>query len=961
MTAWLPSDAVAPFPSSPLIDERAVDTKDYALHPWTVSAFPISWEDLIMFLPLLSERKTLAEGITVGKEFFFVTTILRFAGSLVAREQFLPSIEKRTSGYYAEWEPIIADDDRASLLAFARSLPAVCCALTQPANFCNAEQTVLSLVTSFTDSMIRSSAAIGRLPALKRVRKHSSIHDEWLSALSSSDGVMRSPDKELASFQQHLFQWKSPIIVSSASPYRLCFRLCEPEKVVVRRAKSSTAWRVEYLLQHYVDKSLLVPMDDLWKGKQIPSTGSITMRELTQSVLVALGRAAHLDDRIKQSLKKKTPAGFQTDVHGAHQFLRESSSALEQSGFGVMLPSWWVGKGTKARLTIAASVIAPKTAVPGSLTLDSILHFNWQLALGGEQLSLKELQELAALKTPLIQRRGEWIEIDSAGIQMALARWKDNKPGSMTFGQMLRSSFGSAENVEGLDISAIQTSDWLASMLASLRGRETIEPLKPDEKFNGLLRAYQQVGFSWLAQLKQLHLGSCLADDMGLGKTIQVLAFLQSERRAGQRRPALIVAPMSVVNNWQKEAERFTPDLSVMVHHGSVRMRDAAFRKEAERHAIVVSTYALLHRDLEHLQAVSWSGIILDEAQNIKNAETKQHRAAKGLAADYRIALTGTPVENSVGDLWSIMDFLNPGYLGSRADFKRRFLIPIHTGQDPDAVHRLNTITSPFILRRLKTDPAVISDLPQKIETKEYCSLTKEQASLYSAVVLEAERAIASAEGIGRKGLILTTMIKLKQVCNHPAHFLRDNSSVARRSGKLARLHELMDEISAGTERLLLFTQFREMGAILKPYLQNVLAREIPFLHGGVSKKERDRMVEHFESGSGDIPMMILSLKAGGTGLNLTAANHVIHFDRWWNPAVENQATDRAFRIGQTKNVQVHKFICLGTLEENIDLMIEKKLSIAQSAIGSGEHWLTELSNEQLHELLALRRNALED
>jgi SNF2 family DNA or RNA helicase len=466
-------------------------------------------------------------------------------------------------------------------------------------------------------------------------------------------------------------------------------------------------------------------------------------------------------------------------------------------------------------------------------------------------------------------------------------------------------------------------------------------------------------GYSWLAFLRRWGLGACLADDMGLGKTVQTLALVQRDWETN-RRPTLLVCPTSVVGNWQKEAQRFTPELPVLVHHGLKRARGAAFEKEVGRHALVLSSYALLHRDQEALAKVNWAGVVLDEAQNVKNPETKQSRAARALKADYRVALTGTPVENHVGDLWSILEFLNPGLLGTQAEFRRRFFVPIQAQHDAEAAGLLKRLTGPFVLRRLKTDKSVIADLPDKLEMKVYCTLTREQASLYAAVVDEAAKTLDDAEGIQRKGLILGTLSKLKQVCNHPAHFLGDNSPLPGRSGKLERLAEMLDEVLQAGERALVFTQFTEMGTLIRRHLQELFGREVLFLHGAVPAKQRDRLVERFQAGDGP-RVFLLSLKAGGTGLNLTAASHVFHFDRWWNPAVEDQATDRAFRIGQTRNVQVHKYVCAGTLEEKIDEMIARKQEVAARVVGSGEGWLTELSNDQLKDLFTLRREAVGD
>ncbi len=396
-----------------------------------------------------------------------------------------------------------------------------------------------------------------------------------------------------------------------------------------------------------------------------------------------------------------------------------------------------------------------------------------------------------------------------------------------------------------------------------------------------------------------------------------------------------------------------------MVHHGSGRKRGKAFHREAGRNAIVVSSYGTLQRDIDFLKETQWCGVVLDEAQNIKNPETRQARAARALPADYRVALTGTPVENNVGDLWSVMEFLNPGFLGSQGTFKRNFFTPIQAERDQGAAERLKRVTGPFILRRHKTDRSIISDLPEKLETKVFCSLTREQASLYASVLKEMEEALESMEGIQRRGLVLGVLSKLKQVCNHPAQFLGDNSGIAGRSGKLTRLIEMLEEVIEFGDRALVFSQFSEMGGLLQRNLQETFGREVLFLHGGVPRRQRDRMVERFQNGKGGPPVFILSLKAGGTGLNLTSANHVFHFDRWWNPAVENQATDRVFRIGQARNVQVHKFICAGTLEERVDEMIERKQEVAEQIVGTGESWLTELSNEGLKEILALSRESV--
>jgi SNF2 family DNA or RNA helicase len=416
---------------------------------------------------------------------------------------------------------------------------------------------------------------------------------------------------------------------------------------------------------------------------------------------------------------------------------------------------------------------------------------------------------------------------------------------------------------------------------------------------------------------------------------------------------------MSVVGNWEHELRRFAPSLKVMTHHGPGRLSGEPFKEAVGRHDLVISTYALAARDRELLESVYWRGVVLDEAQNVKNASTKQAQAVRSFKADFRVALTGTPVENRLSELWSIMEFLNPGYLGSADRFRKNFSIPIERGNDAGTKAQLRTLVQPFILRRVKSDPTIISDLPEKLEFKVFCSLMPEQASLYEAVVREMMEAIDSSEGMQRKGLVLASLTKLKQICNHPAHFLSDHSALPGRSGKLARLEEMLEEVVAADDRALVFTQYAEFGKELQSYLRERLGKDVLFLYGGTPRHVRDRLVSRFQNDRRGPPIFILSLKAGGTGLNLTRASHVFHYDRWWNPAVESQATDRAFRIGQTRNVQVHKMICSGTLEEKIDEMIESKKLLAEQVVGAGESWLTELSTDELKSLFELRREAV--
>lgn len=955
----------ATHPSSALIAELPAKGSEVRLAAWLIPVLPLAWEQASHLLAAAADKHMLAPGLILGEEFSFWVRVMRLAASLTTRQQFLPAVSSGRGHFRAVWDPVIIGEDTTLLSDLAEALPSVARALSEKLAEDHAapprEATVVRVLSEFVDHFVRNAvlmsarAATGTDSRPVRRSRFPSLHDQWMHALRSPDGTMKGTTGELSQFVKQIGEWRRPVAIVQETGYRLCFRLVEPADDRHR------SWLVEYLLQPVDDRSLLVPVGELWGS---PATQSAVHKRLgaasREYVLTSLGHAAALSPHIEESLKGSIPCSCILDTAEAHRFLTETSLALEQSGFGVMLPAWWSRKGTKLRLSVSAAVRSPFTRTRGILTMGAIVKFDWQLALGEERLTLRELEALATMKAPLVRFRGRWVELNSEEIQRAIEFWRRKRKASLPVSELVRMELGGGQVAPGVPVGKITATGWIGTPLKRLKGHESLEDLRVPEGFVGDLRPYQQRGFSWMAFLRLCGLGACLADDMGLGKTIQVLALIQHDWQQGRRDTSLIVCPTSVVDNWRKEAARFIPGVPVMVHHGAVRKKGRMLKREARKHAIVISTYALLQRDLKFLCRIPWAGVILDEAQNIKNAETKQSRAARELRTGYRIALSGTPVENNVGDLWSILEFLNPGFLGTRADFKRTFFVPIQTGRDPDAAERLKRITAPFILRRLKTDRSIIADLPEKMEMKVFCPLTKEQTSLYASVLKEVEGTISCAEGIARRGIILATLSKLKQVCNHPAHFLGDNSSIPDRSGKLSRLTEMLEEVFASGERVLVFSQFAEMGEILKKHLQVTFGREVPFLHGAVPRAERDRMVERFQYEERGPHVFILSLKAGGTGLNLTQASHVFHFDRWWNPAVEQQATDRVFRIGQKKNVQVHKFVCAGTLEEKIDEMIEHKKDIAERVVGTGEGWLTELSNDQLRDVFTLRNELVE-
>ncbi len=966
---WLPTVAGQPVVSNALVGEVPAATAEVRVAPWVVKVLPLTAKQTLDLLAACLDRDTLAPGLLVGSTLAFWAAALRLAGALVAREQFLPDVEQTGKTWRACWKPTLTGTEGQRFNQLARVMPGACRALTLTPDFAPARPAAAVLAEFLdvaVDALVRSASGDGTaLPVRGTDRKKltfESVHDQWLYALRSGDGRLHGTAKEMLDLSEQVRTWRRPVAAAQAAPFRLCFRLEEPPTngEADKEFATSGEWTVRYLLQAQDDPSLLVPVEDAWTARG-PRAAALKREGFNpqEFLLAGLGQAATLCPEIEASLRTATPGGFSADATTAHRFLTETALLLEQAGFGVLLPGWWTRKGTKQRLTVRAHVSSPAMQGGSGLSLEEIVKFDWRVALGEHSLTLRELETLARLKAPLVRVRGQWVQVNAEEIQAALDFWKDRKKDHASLRDLVRMTLGAAPAPGGLSLGGITASGWVEDFLARLEGRASFAELPPPPSFQGTLRPYQVRGYSWLSFLRQWGLGACLADDMGLGKTVQTLALLQRDWENGPRKPTLLVCPMSVVGNWKKEAERFTPELPVLVHHGLKRTRGSAFAKEAKKQALVLTSYSLLHRDLALFQKVAWSGAILDEAQNIKNPQTKQAQAARALTAEHRIALTGTPVENHVGDLWSIWQFLEPGFLGSQADFRRRFFVPIQVQHDAEAAAALKRLTGPFLLRRLKTDKAIIADLPDKLEMKVFCNLTREQTSLYAAVVEELDRTIKGSEGIQRKGLILGTLSKLKQVCNHPAHFLGDNSAIPGRSGKLARLTEMLEEVLQAGDRALVFTQFTEMGEILRKHLQETFGREVLFLHGGVSRAQRDRMVGRFQAGGEGPQIFLLSLKAGGTGLNLTAANHVFHFDRWWNPAVEDQATDRAFRIGQARNVQVHKFLCVGTLEEKIDEMIERKKGVAFQVVGTGEAWLTELSDEELRDVFALRQEAM--
>jgi SNF2-related domain/SNF2 Helicase protein/Helicase conserved C-terminal domain len=637
----------------------------------------------------------------------------------------------------------------------------------------------------------------------------------------------------------------------------------------------------------------------------------------------------------------------------AHTFLQEVP-LYETSGILCRIPNWWSAKSSGVVLSVDIG-----TDQPSFVGMDAILHCVPSLSINGVAITVQEAERLLQESDGLALIKNKWVAVDKDKLQQTLEAYEKAKDllddGGLTLREALALQL-SPEKLLGAVPSGVELGvsygEWFEAVTRKLHNPSLVPTLHPADGFQGTLRPYQQAGLSWLGFLDSLGFGACLADDMGLGKTIQLLAFLSVKK--AQHITSLLVVPASLIANWSSEIAKFYPELVVHIAHPGSQTGTEKAALSHDRLAqtdLVITTYAMVQR-YEVLQTFHWDYVILDEAQAIKNPGTQQTRAIKKLKASNRIILTGTPVENRLGDLWSLFDFLNPGLLGNVTEFKT---FAKTLDQDVAGYGRLRRVISPYILRRLKTDESIISDLPEKVEVKTFAALSKKQTILYHDLVRGIAAALDHIDGMQRRGLILSSLMKFKQLCNHPDQFLGTGDFDEKHSGKFGRLREICETVLEKREKMLVFTQFREITPALHDFLAGIFGRAGSVLHGSVPVKQRKAIVEAFQRKDTYIPFMVLSLKAGGVGLNLTEANHVVHFDRWWNPAVENQATDRAFRIGQQKNVMVHKFITEGTIEEKIDDMLEAKARLSEDVIAAGgESWITELENDQLLDLFRL-------
>ena len=739
------------------------------------------------------------------------------------------------------------------------------------------------------------------------------------------------------------------LLADGTGPHRLAFSLREPE--------GGETWT---LTAHWIGPDgAAVELDGRGRpAGAAPASGGPAPEE-TEALLQAWLRL------MPELRAEGDPGCLRTALTDdeAWRFLTEWSLRLAEWGAAVWLPAWW-GRLGRGKPALTAHVRFPAAAAPSPFGLERLLDFDWRLSIGDVEIGEDEFLAMAASGKALHRFRGGWIALDPAlaGKIRRIMR-EARRRGGIPLRELLldaaarRGGLSRDENrddaEEDVAVSLLPDGDLAARLGELLRLGETADLPLP-AGFRGELRPYQKRGAGWLAGLYRLGFGGCLADDMGLGKTVQYIAYLLHLKETAAGGPSLLICPTSLVGNWMKELNRFAPSLRVLVHYGAGRARDmAAFLGRLREADLVLTTYMTALNDRRLLGAVTWHSLCLDEAQHLRNAGTKQASAIRRFPAVHRVALTGTPLENRPADLWSVMDFVNPGYLGSLAGFEKRFGRTAAADREADELRRL---VRPFLLRRMKTDPRIAPDLPDKIESTLYVPLTKLQAALYEGVLDRLWSGIEKSGGMARRGRILAAITQLKQICAHPALYMKETRGPdpdPALSNKSALLLEMVADLRARGESCLVFTQYAAMGFLLQRMLQNALDEPVLYLHGGTPKAERERLVESFRDGG----VFVLSLRAGGTGLNLTAASHVFHYDRWWNPAVENQATDRAHRIGQQRTVHVHRLVALGTLEEKIDELIARKRNLMERITGFDERYASELGDDELRELVALRKS----
>ncbi|MEJ4112187.1 DEAD/DEAH box helicase [Corynebacterium kroppenstedtii] len=941
----------------------------------TVELTPDQAVDFLLALDAAQNNDTLNGDIGIAPDTAFILALLRGLETLRMSGRILFRMQWVDHEWIPMWQPAVGMAERVWLARMVEATPEV---LSLSGGQDLADRIAVPLI----DALVRRTLA--------SMPRHSDIEQPLVRALIDGSPL----DRATGAMVIDINTWRSRMTTPGDD---LIFIVNEPDDVnreepLHNPAASTTRpslisvepvpevqWRVELAYRSGTEAPTRIPHP-------------ITDPALRQRVDEQLDRARHVWPRMGDYVIDPDTGAYLLTTTNIVEFIDQGADLLRTAGFRVLIPTPWAKR--KVRVSLSAQPAVPSGPGDAKLGLDHLLDFTWSASVGDNQLTPEEMDDLLQSSTDLVNIRGKWVQADRRVLKAAskhlshmLTRGSvgGDSDGSTTGGQgtvgQLRHATdhirrdlredGDTGSIIGTDDSGdvdddsasvvVDAVDWISALI----GIDTaIAPqrLDPPSGISVELREYQRRGFDWLAWMTSQHLGCILADDMGLGKTLQTLTLIAYEKeRSALSGPVLVIAPTSVIGNWIAEAKKFAPGVSTYLHHGSGRRGGDALSEEIANTDIIVTTYSTATRDQEILSHTYFHRIVVDEAQNIKNPSTKNAQAVRALDATHRIALTGTPVENRLDELWAVMDFCNPGLFGTRNDFRHRYSIPIERYHDDALTADLKALTQPFILRRVKTDPAVVDDLPEKNEAVLVADMHPHQASLYKAVTTAVAKELeVTRQGRDRRGLVFKLLTGLKQICNHPAQYLGDDSpfldGAHHRSGKVETVEPIIDEALTEGRKVLIFTQFVVFGNMLKTYLSDRYGIEVPFLNGAVERQERDHMVTTFNSPAGP-PIMILSLRAGGTGLNLTGASVVIHMDRWWNPAVENQATDRAYRIGQDRDVSVYKIMSKGTIEERINDIIEGKLQLASAVVGPGEAWISELSDDELLQLVALHES----
>ncbi len=898
---------------------------------------------------------------TLSPSLGWTAAVAALAAELVGSGRVIPAVDAASAR--TTWIPALDPSTTRSLVALTEAMPPVFGALhaDEPA-----WQLTSRLLDAFVDDAVRLrlwGAGAGG-PTERDHRPVAVMARRVLSALCVGPDVAVNNDAERLALEviaDEIDRWSSPLSGRSPLADVTVFARLQPDDTDHREGADGTdhdegsdedgnrnsstidKWNVELFVAPDRDPSLYLSAEWVWQTtRKARDAPEFDVDGAQRAIRYVHRRLQVASPTLALAFDETHPAVAKLSMGEVLQVVHHDLDAIKAAGLVVQLPAWWV-KPSRARVIGHATPTDPVVA-SGMLTAKSLVAINWVVVLGGEVLTEDELKRLAKSKYELLTFRGRWTVIDRDQVAAALTavtRLRREAPITTAIGLL------ALDADTDRDIAELTGDGWAHELLGGLPD-DRLVPVEEPPGFVGHLRPYQQRGVGWLAFLSRLGLGGVLADDMGLGKTVQVLALLAHEGTG----PTLLICPLSVVHNWETESARFVPSLRVAVHHGVGRTADAEFDIWVKNVDLVITTYATATRDAATLARTTWERVVVDEAQHVKNHHTLAAKAIRTIPARQRLALTGTPVENRLADLWSVMDLVNPGVLGSPVAFRRSFAVPIELHRDPAVTARLHTRIGPLLLRRSKTDRSLVPELPDKIETTAWATLTHEQASLYRAVVDTLFGRISELKGIDRRGAIVATITRLKQICNHPVHYLGDGGRLEGRSGKLTRLDQLLDDAFDTGDRVIAFTQYVAMGDLVQRHLATRLSMDVPFLHGGLTKRRRDTMVGEFQDGR--VPLLLVSLKAGGSGLNLTAAGQVIHIDRWWNPAVEDQASDRAWRIGQAATVLVHKLATRGTIEERIDKLIAEKRDLADRVLSSGDRWITELSTDDLRQMLSL-------